>query len=332
MVTVAKARSLLGTGKPRRVRNWTQRAEDPPYLNCRYYAWLVLAWWAGLRWDGGIGTAVAITDLLRRKSGRPEVIGGKLQGSSTSDLDKALAEVFPWMRLQHRMVHDGDLVEGLGRDFVATIAVWLPDVRPSRLTTYSGRGSIGHAVDLVGGREQSGDVRYLDVLSPSSHGGWWTPFNQLKPALMQRSGSSTFCTLMEVGDPMLTTIRPVEAFHGGGATAVLKPDTYKVFRVTSRGDFQRAKDMQLATRQSITVGYVAKVERMPADGPRGRFYYITDGPGKGKFIKASTVSLTRPDPAGDTEAARRAGYTEGYEAASGLYVPTEADLYERVDA
>ena len=42
------SKKVLAVGKPRVVRLWTQRVEPLPWLNCRFYSWLSLAWWAGL--------------------------------------------------------------------------------------------------------------------------------------------------------------------------------------------------------------------------------------------------------------------------------------------
>jgi hypothetical protein len=126
MATIGEVRSRLRVGRTRKVRLWSQRLEEPPFLNCRYFGWLSQAWWAGLRWDGGNATALAITDLLRKRSGRPEFINGEAQGSSSADLDRALAAVLPWMRITHRMVPDDQLLEHLGSRYVAGVAVWLP--------------------------------------------------------------------------------------------------------------------------------------------------------------------------------------------------------------
>lgn len=324
---IADARKKLRTGKPRRVRNWTQRAEPRPFLNCRFYAWLDLAFWAGLRWEGGLPTAVAITELLRRASGRPEVAAdGTLQGSSAADLDRALSRVFPWMRTSYVMISDEDLLDGLGKRFVAGAAVWLPDLPPAQ-QRYSGSSAIGHAIGLMGARKPTRTVNYIDPLGPNGYDGDWPKLRDLVPALMERRYGKTFCTVLEVGDPMLTTVDVVRAFAGPGATGELPKGPIATFKVKpGANDFTRVKDVTLDHPTTVHVGYVAKVEKLPKRGPQGRFYFVTDGPLAGRFIRNDETQLTPPTT---DEGDYQRGYADGTADEAKRYLEVEETLYER---
>jgi hypothetical protein len=243
-----------------------------------------------------------------------------------------MASSIPGIADGGRCVPDDELLEDLGRRYVAGVAVWLPDL-PARQRRFTGGGRIWHQVGLMGSRVVSREVRYLDPLGAGDYGGDWVPFDAIRPALMQRSGGSTFCSLMEVGDPMLTTIEVVKAFAGGGATATLPKGSCPTFRVKPGGDFERVKDVSLTARTPIRVGYVAKVAKVPSRGPAGRFHFVSDGPMAGRFIRASATALTEPDT-GDAQGAYQRGVTDGrLEAEAGFRpIALPDDLYERVPA
>lgn len=324
---VTVARKKLRTGKPRRVRNWTQRAEPRPFLNCRFYAWLDLAFWAGLRWEGGLPTAVAITELLRKASGRPEITAsGELQGSSAADLDRALSRVFPWMRTRYVMLSDAELLDSLGERFVAGVAVWLPKLPPAQ-QRYSGSSAIGHAVGLMGARKPVKTVNYIDPLGPNGYDGDWPRLKDIVPAFMERRYGKTFCTVLEVGDPMLTTVEVVRAFAGAGATGELPKGSIATFRVKpGANDFTRVKDVTLEKRSTVHVGYVAQVDKLPARGPKGRFYYVTDGPLAGRFIRNGETTLTPPTT---DEGEYQQGFADGQADEAKRYLEVDETLYER---
>jgi hypothetical protein len=185
----------------------------------------------------------------------------------------------------------------------------------------------------MGSRVPSREVRYLDPLGSLPYGGDWVAVDAIRPALMQRAGASTFCSLMEVGDPMLTTVEVVRAFAGGGATATLPKGSVPTFRIKpgGGGDFERVRDVSLAARTPIRVGYVAKVAKLPDRGPAGRFYFVSDGPMAGRFIRASATTLTETET-GDSHSAYERGVTDGRLEAEREFVPLELpdDIYQRV--
>lgn len=324
MATVAQARAMLRAGKPGHTRLWSQRAEPRPFLNCRFWSWLSQAWWAGLRW-GGRPDALAITELLRRKCGRPEIAAdGTEQGTSSADLERAVREVFPWMRITFRMVPDAELRAGLGSRWTAGVAVWLPDL-PTTLQRWAGSAAVGHQCALMDARDA--DVLFLDPLGIAPYDGDWTRWRGLTGALMQRRGDSTLCTLMERGDTMLTTVEVVRAFVAGQAQVAR--GTVATYRV--RGDdFKRVGDVTFDARTTLSVGYVAQVSKLPHRAPEGRYAMVLDGPAQGRFIRTGDLQDLRETNTGDAEAAYTRGLVDGAANEAAKYEPVEAELYERV--
>lgn len=322
MANIAQARAMLRVGPPGRTRLWSQRAEPRPFLNCRFWSWLSQAWWAGLRW-GGREDALAITELLRRQSGHPEFVGGVGQGTSSSDLERAINNVFPWMRVTFRMVPDPELRSGLGDKWTAGVGVWLPDLPPQQ-QRWAGSAEIGHQCSLMGAKDA--DVLFLDPLGIHPYDGDWVRWRAITPAFMQRRGESTFCTLMEKGDHMLTTVDVARAFVAGKGD--LPKGTYQTFRV--RGDdFERVSDITVKVPTTVSIGYIAEVHKRPTRAPEGRFAFILDGEAAGRFIRTGSIDHIRETNTGGEDAAYNRGLVDGASATLAQFQPVETELYQR---
>lgn len=334
MATIVGIQRKLDVGKPGELRLWSQRELEPlPWLNCRFYAFVTQLWWAGMRWEGGRQTAKAIAELLRHLSGRPEVAAnGKLQGSSSADLDRAVARLLPWIRLRHRRVPDGELLEALSaRRWVVGVPVYLPKL-PARQQRWSGGNPIGHQVTLAGKPKflAPRDVTYLDPLGPWGYDGDRVGLAALKPALTHY-GSPTFCTIMERGDAMLTSVLPSQVYAPGTATARLTARRYAVFRV--RGDgFEALTPVQVSKTATVDVAWVVTVEQKPKRQPQGRFVLLTSGPLAGRYVRFPDVEIAERTAPGVPDAQLKAAEARGRAAAEAEFrtVDVPEPLYERV--
>lgn len=322
----------LYAGPPGTIRLWSQaRLEPSPKTNCRFYALAQALWWAGLRWPSGEVLNDLIT-LMRRATGVPEVDPrtGESQGTTAADVERAVAKVLPWVRIDSRLWADAELWQAVAEGRVyANIAASPYSRLPTRQRRWSPSFTGGHMLGFGKARNPRGawsnpQVLLLDPMGYGEYDGDWVEWRDIRPA-MATWGAFTFATTLEVTAAVNVTIGVEQAF-ASPAQVDLPAGDIAVYAMTAQGDFNRSGSFAVPRGGvSYATDLVAVVERRPDEPPQGRFVRLVTGPLAGKYIRRQDVGTIAVPVAPDIAKIEAAAFERGRIAERAEYTPYPAE-------
>jgi hypothetical protein len=281
----------IRTGRPGKVKFYSQRVDSPPLVNCRLYVAAMQVRFMGAHVPRDFGM------ILRKASGVPlRNKKGEGIGTTTDDALRALRLLLPWAQFDVEAIDDGAFFDRLSTgDTFASIAVSYGKL-PRRLRRWSPGFEDGHQIGIARSGIRNGvrKVLWLDPLGFGRYRGEWVVWDNVRDAIRRSPSGKVFAVLGRKGNAMQTTIR--EQPFAVPTTVQLDPGSYQLWEWDpDELNLTPGPDHVVHSPEQMHADMTVSIEHRPEDRvPKGVFVHMTDGPVADKYVRAGKVRVMPP--------------------------------------